>query len=64
MLKYVTVLGLLLPSIAFAQQQATPEIQAASQMLQQAQAQEFALRVELAKLKAENEKLKEAKPKG
>lgn len=48
---------------AFAQQPPSPEMQAVQQMYAQSQQQEFALRVEVAKLRAENEKLKAAQPK-
>lgn len=41
----------------------SPEMQAVQQMYAQSQQQEFALRVEVAKLRAENEKLKAAQVK-
>ena len=61
-MKRLAFVLILAASPAFAQQQPapSPEMQAVQQMYAQSQQQEFVLRVEVAKLKAENTKLNEA----
>ena len=63
-MKRLTFALILVAGSAVAQQSApSPEMQSLQGMFARSQQQEFALGVEVAKLRAENEKLKAAQPK-